>query len=118
MLGDSSPRLPYSFWPPLYDSAKLTYQFISLINQQCVPVFQFPNCGIQLSYPLLVPAQVLFISNNITQLLILQNTLLWEKNHPKLHTSKHITINKLYLLFVFRTPQILAKNVFLEEKNI
>lgn len=69
---------PYGSQPPVSDSTKLTHQFVSFINKQRVPVFQLPDCGIQLCYPLLVSAQVLFIGNNIIQLLILFKICAWE----------------------------------------
>lgn len=80
--------LPYGSWPPLSHSAKFTHQFVSFINEQRVSVFQLPDCGIQLCYPLLVSAQVLFIGNNKILLLILSKIHAWEKNPQKTHTTQ------------------------------
>lgn len=67
---------------------KLTYQLISFINKQCVPIFQLPYGGIQLCYPLLVSAQVLCMGNNVNTVTdSLQNTCLGQESLKNTHQS-------------------------------
>lgn len=88
ILGFSPLCLPGSSQPPLSDRAKLAHQFIPFIHKQCVPIFQLPDCGIQLRYPLLVSAQVLLVGSNIIQLLILYKIHASENNPQKPLTSQ------------------------------
>lgn len=78
----SSPSLPFpmALNHLCLPVPKLTHQLIPLVNEQRVPVLQLPYGGIQLCYPLLVPAQVLCVGNNVTQSLILFKIHAWEKN--------------------------------------